>query len=247
MRLALIACHVLNRELSYVASTGPNSIKAHWLEQGLHDTPELLRKSIQKKIDEIEAYQQDMIDQYRFERTVETIVLGYGLCSNGVIGLQTHLLPLVVPRCDDCISLFLGSRQRYLEEFHARNGIFWYNPGWIETCLTPSKVSYEKRLERYNALYGEDNGEYLMEMENGWTGKYENCVYIESPIYPEPAYEDYTKEAAAHFGWQYTKLQGQMGYIESLLSGQWDDERFLVCPPGREVGAEYTGRLMEVK
>ena len=38
----------------------------------------------------------------------ETIILGYGLCSMGVVGLKATHSMLIIPRQDDCIAIFLA-------------------------------------------------------------------------------------------------------------------------------------------
>ena len=98
MRIALVGCAVMNREVSTLVAQSPNIIRVWWLRQGLHNTPDLLRTEVQKTIDEIEKENESLEENLRFE----VVVLGYGLCSNGVIGLRSRTLPLVVPRCDDC-------------------------------------------------------------------------------------------------------------------------------------------------
>ena len=40
MRIHIIACRVLTRELSYLISQSPHTVDVTWLPQGLHDTPE---------------------------------------------------------------------------------------------------------------------------------------------------------------------------------------------------------------
>ena len=46
------------------------------------------------------------------ESKYEAILLGYGLCSNGLVGLTARSIPLVIP-VHDCITLFLGSKEQY--------------------------------------------------------------------------------------------------------------------------------------
>ena len=113
MRIAIIGCMVFNREISYLVSQSRHVIRVWWLRQGLHNTPDILRTELQHAIDKVERENERLPENLRYE----AIVLAYGLCSNGLIGLRSRTLPLVAPRCDDCISLFLGSADRYREVF----------------------------------------------------------------------------------------------------------------------------------
>ncbi len=236
MRIALIACAVLERELSFEIAKADSVVRVWWLRQGLHDTPELLRQQLQREIDCIEMEQHTLAADKKYD----AICLGYGLCSNGVLGLHAKTLPLVIPRCDDCISLFLGSSAQYYQLFQAYPGAYWYNPGWIEHAFTPSEQSYQTRFQSYVEQYGADNAAYLMEAEKEWTTGYQHCIYIESPVYQNTAYEAYAQQAAADFGWTFHKEQGDQRLVRELLAGEWDSQRFLVCLPQHTVAADYT-------
>lgn len=240
-RLALVACAVLERELSYEIARADSAVRVWWLRQGLHDTPDLLRQKLQNGIDQIEEEQETLASDKKFD----AICIGYGLCSNGVLGLRAKTLPLVVPRCDDCIALFLGSAARYRRLFAGQPGTYWYNPGWIEHAFTPSEQSYKARFADYVEQYGEDNAEFLMEAERDWVKNYQNCVYIESPVYQNPAYEAYARQAAQDYGWTFGREQGDQRLLTSLLAGEWDEREFLVCPPGSVIEVDYSDRKMQ--
>ncbi len=241
MRIALIGCMVLNREIAHLTANSKNVVRSWWLRQGLHDTPDLLRRALQNTIDDIEAENEALPAHLRFE----VIVLGYGLCSNGVIGLKPRSLPLVIPRCDDCISLFLGSAERYRKCFREVEGAYWYNTGWMEQAFYPSKENYARRRAEYAEAYGEENADYLLECTNNWMKEYRSCGYITNPICERPENEAGARQAAADFGWEFTKIEGDMRYFNLLVNGPWNDEDFLTCPPGCKVAADYSNRKIQ--
>ena len=238
MRLAIIGCMVMNREISHLTAQSGNVGRVWWLRQGLHDTPDVLREELQHKIDEIERENQMLPAHLR----MEAVVLAYGLCSNGVIGLHSRSLPVIVPRCDDCISLFLGSAERYRKLFRELPGIYWYNNGWIEQAFTPSRENYARQRAQYAEEYGEENADYLMECTNNWMGQYRHCGFITCPLGDRPDYESYARQAAKDFGWQFTRVEGDMAYLDALVNGPGDDARFLTCPPHSCISAEYDER-----
>lgn len=238
MRIAIIGCSVFNRELSHLVAESRHIARIWWLRQGLHDTPDLLRVQLQETVDSIEHENELLPAKLRFE----AIILAYGLCSNGVIGLRSRSLPIVVPRCDDCIALFLGSADRYRKLFCELPGAYWYNAGWIEQAFTPSKENYAIRRAEYAEEYGEENADYLMECTNNWMTNYKNCGYITCPLGDKPAHEQYARQAAADFGWDFTKVEGEMGYLDALVNGPWDDARFLSCPPDSRIVADYSNK-----
>ena len=55
MRLKVIACKVLFRELSLIASASKNFIDITYMRQGFHDEPDLLRERVQHEIDKVDS------------------------------------------------------------------------------------------------------------------------------------------------------------------------------------------------
>lgn len=228
----VISCYVLWREICYFASRSRNIHNFKFLEQGLHNTPDLLRKELQQAIDEVDG-------KYPY------ILIGYGLCSNGIVGIKAQKSTLVIMRGHDCITFFLGSKEHYKEYFDKHPGTYWYTPGWIETSTQPGKDRYEKILQEYIEKYGEDNAEYLMEMEQNWFNEYNNAAYIDQCFLDSTKYKKYTKECAEWLGWNYDEIKGSTLLIEDFLNGNWDNERFLLVKPGEIVTASNDHNIIK--
>ena len=106
MRLRVIACEVLYREICDAAAHSPHQADVEFLEKGLHDYGgAAMSKELQFRIDATDPSKYD------------AIVLGYALCGNGLHGLRASRLKLVAPRAHDCIALLMGGRQLYAEYF----------------------------------------------------------------------------------------------------------------------------------
>jgi len=238
MRVALVGCMVMNREICHLISRSSNIVRAWWLKQGLHNTPEILHTELQRLIHEIEAENQKQPLHARFD----AIVFAYGLCSNSVIGLRSQSLPLIIPRCDDCISLVLGSAERYQEFFEKLPGTYWYSSGWIEHGDPPSKERYVRERAEYVEKYGEDNADFLMEYNNTWLTNYHNCGYITCPFGDRAEHLEFARKAAVDFKWSYHEIPGDMTLLAALVNGPWDDQQFLTCPPKSRVEADYSCR-----
>ena len=158
MRLQFIVCKVMQREAYFCAARSKNVVDIRLMEQGLHDEPDRLSSEVQKALETTTDIQ---------GRPFDATLLGYGLCSNGIVGLSAEI-PIVVPRGHDCITLLLGSKEKYKEYFDSHRGVYWYSPGWIESGKQPSKERYETLLEEYRRKYGHDNAQYLMQVEQTW-------------------------------------------------------------------------------
>jgi len=235
MRIHIVACRVFMRELSYYAAQSSNVIDVSWLPQGLHETPDALRRMLRSTLDTL--YQQ--LEDGVIRHSPDVIALCYGLCSNGVVGIEAKDIPIVVPRTDDCIGIFLGSQEAYLSKFREDSGIYWLNNGWIESSFNRHKGWQERLLRKYTELYGADNAEYLLDAENAWVQNYHTCGFITSPVYHNPAYPALARHFAAENGWKYQEVDGSMRLIEQLTRGAWDEKEFLICPPGYRIEASF--------
>jgi hypothetical protein len=231
-RLQLIVCKVLQREAYFCAARSPSVVDIVLMEQGLHDEPDRLRREVQKALERTHDIQ---------GRSYDASLLGYGLCSNGVVGL-TAPIPLVIPRAHDCITLLLGSKERYKEYFDSHRGVYWYSPGWIESGKQPSRERYERLLEGYERKYGRDNAQYLMEVEQTWIKEYKWAVFVDWGLVDAEVYKAYTRRCADFLGWGYDELRGDPGLMQRFVDGLWSEEEFLTVEPGRRIAENVTDR-----
>jgi len=125
MKNIAIICDVMKAEVERLKNSNKiNNLDIIYLEQHLHDTPDKMRIKLQEAIDSVD-------DNY------DKIILGYGLCSNGVVGLKSDKHDIIIPKVDDCISLFLGSKEKYEEEFKKDPATYYLCKGWIEYGSDP--------------------------------------------------------------------------------------------------------------
>ncbi len=220
----------MQREAYLCAARSKNVVDVVLMEQGLHDEPDKLRSEVQKALDNTCDVQGHPYD---------ASLLGYGLCSNGIVGLSAKI-PVVAPRGHDCITLLLGSKDRYQEYFDSHRGVYWYSPGWIESGKQPSKERYEKILEEYKEKYGDDNAQYLMEVEQNWIKEYNWATYVDWGLADSNEYKNYTKRCAEFLHWNYYELKGSPVLMQKLVDGDWNDGEFLVVKPGQKIGEDLT-------
>ena len=118
-------------------------------------------------------------------------MLAYGLCGAATAGLRAGSIPLVVPRAHDCITLFLGSRDRYTAEFTGHPGTYWYVQEFVERSDDEgqfagmgavSDAEARATYQEYVAKYGEDNAAYLMEALGGWRSHYDRAAYVDMAV-----------------------------------------------------------------
>ena len=121
MRLKCLCCEAFARPIYLYAAQSPHIVDVELFRIGLHTHPVDLRQQLQSAINAVPA-----------DAGYDAVVLAYGLCGKATAGLTAKNAPLVLPRAHDCITLFLGSRERYTREFNRCPGTYWYALDYVE-------------------------------------------------------------------------------------------------------------------
>jgi hypothetical protein len=145
LKIKVLACDVLRREINYLSSLSPCLVDTFFLPRGLHEFPDKLRTLLGEEIEK--ANNEELVYRKRIEH-YDYIFLAFGLCDNSIVGLKSSRIPLAVPRAHDCITLILGSKERYSTLFREASGTYWYSRGWIERALQPGKERYDLEIGR---------------------------------------------------------------------------------------------------
>jgi hypothetical protein len=209
-RTRVIACATVIEEMLLHL---PPGMDYQVLDFGLHVNPEALRRALQEAIDASAT-------------SAETILLGYGLCSQAVVGLRANNCTLVVPKVDDCIAIFLGSGEVYRAQSRAEPGTYYLTKGWIEAGDSPFD-EYDSLVEQY----GEQKARWLM---GRVLKNYTRLALINTGQYELERYRDYSRRTAERFGLRYEEIPGSNALIKKMLHGPRDDE-FVVAHPGETI------------
>lgn len=239
-RILLVGCEVFVRELSRAIAASDCQVDAVWLPKNLHDRGgKAMLQVLQERCDQADPDRHD------------AVALGFALCNNGLVGLRARNLPIVAFRSHDCIGCLLGSRARYEEEFRSQPGTYWYSAGWIErggdgghlkALAAPSPD--DPQWLRMVAKYGEDNARFLWEEMHAQTAHYTRLAYIDTGVGPQERFAAEARTRAEAGGLAFARMPGTTAWIDALIDGPWDAERFLVVRPGQRVVARYDGSLV---
>jgi hypothetical protein len=242
VRLKLISCEVLYREICDAVAHSPHQVDVEFLTKGLHDVAGAgMCCQLQAAVDRVDAGRHD------------AVLLGYALCGNGVAGLEARNLPVVIPRAHDCIGLLMGSRHRYEEFFTANPGTYFRSTGWLERGQTIEQLSIRSKtgaglsFRELADKYGEENARYLYEELHRYRANYNQLVFIETGLEPDSRFEDQARREAGEKGWRFTKLAGDLNLFRRLAGGDWGGEDFVVAQPGWRFVASYDGRIIDTE
>ena len=245
MRLKLIACEILYREVCAVVARSTNQVDVQFMPKGLHDEgQQAMFASLSKTLAQVD------------EAAYDAVALGYGLCCNGVVGLSTRTIPLVLPRAHDCITLFLGDKQTYHDYFFDHPGVYFLTTGWIERGndldqTSPESIQSQQSLtmsyEDMVARYGEDNARFLQQQLSDLAKNYGQITFIETGVVPDDRFQCYARNEADTRGWKFELLQGNLNLLEKLIDGQWNEEDFLIVPPGNCIAASHDEQIVKLE
>jgi hypothetical protein len=216
--VVVIACKVFQ---NFIEAYLPDGLAGEitFLDYGLHAVPRNLKTTLQAQID-------NLVEP-------SLVVLGYGLCGNGLHGIKAGAHTLLAPRTDDCIAIFLGSYAAYQREFTNAPGTYYLSKGWLESGSNPL-VEYRKYVEKY----GKSQAQWLMDTQYR---HYRRLALVAHQPGDLEKYRPLAREVAeycAQWGVQYDEILGSEEYVRRLgqvaqaLELAGDD--FVVVPPGGE-------------
>jgi hypothetical protein len=239
MRLYVIGCDILARPLYLCAARSPHVVDLALLARGLHADPPDLRTRLQAAIDAVPP-------------GYDAVVLGYGLCGGATAGIEARDVPVVVARAHDCITLFLGTRERYDAETAGSGPTYWYVADQLERPYGAiagsagagigaggdTEESMDALRAEYVEKYGEDNADYLMEVMGAWRAHYRRGAFVAMGLGDEAAAEAVARDQASRRGWAFERLEGSLLLLRRLLDGDWNED-VLVLRPRERLAMSY--------
>lgn len=234
--IAVLACSVFESEIALHARGAEHILETRLVEMGLHDRPDELRRRLQAHVDELDA-----------RDDIEAIAMAYGLCGLGTAGLRAGRHALVFPRAHDCITLFMGSREAYIEQRRRQPGCYYYTPGWNRNRRVPGPELIEALREQYALSREPGEIDYLLEAQMEQWAACDTALYLDLGTDDAEAECDYARRCAEWLGWRFERRRGDPALLRDLIGGNWDDERFLVVRPGMRLGHDPGERIMRAE
>lgn len=189
-------------------------------DYGLHRVPAKLTVALQEQLDRI--------------KPASLVILAYGLCGNGLNGLQAGKHTLLIPRADDCIAILMGSYECYRQQFELQPGTYYLTKGWLESGSDPLKEYFEAE-----AQYGTEQAQWIMDQQYQ---NYRRLVFIAHNPEDLEKYRARALKVAEYcqrWGMVYEEMLGSEAYIQRLAEVAMNlealDDQFIIVSPGDEL------------
>lgn len=194
--LVVIACEVMRGLLE---PRLPRSVPITFMSYDYHVRPKATRSALQQLLDELPQ--------------ASRVIIGYGLCGNGIAGLEAGPHTLFIPRMDDCIAMMMGSYDDYMKAFQANPGTYYLNKGWLESGNEPLS-----EYQGYVKKYGQENADMVM---NAMYGHYDRICLLAFNAKDIEAYRPRAQQVAAfcteRWGMIYEERVGTDDFISGLV------------------------------
>ncbi len=207
----VVACNTLRDEIKKVVTNISAKIPIIWVDSGLHDFPEKLNNVMQNQIDRIE--------------NVDNIILLFGRCGNSIVGLKSQSARIIIPRVDDCISMFLGGDEKK-KELERKSPAYYFTRGylenennvWTEYMYCVQKYGSEKAKTMFLRLFK----------------NYEKLRVIDTGAYEVEKILNKTNNIAYEFNLKPEVIEGSLIYIIKAFQEKWDED-FIIIEPGKRI------------
>lgn len=178
MRIGVVACDMMKRELEKVLPAFPEVGEVVWLQSALHVNPQRMKGTILAEIEGMRG-------------KVDAVFLGFGFCQS-LRGIEAETdIPVHLPQYDDCLAILM-TPERYEAEKKREVGTWFMTPGWAE--IGAELVIKELRLDRARK-YGRDP----MEMARRLFTHYRRGLYVDTGVGEEERFVALAEEFCRDF------------------------------------------------
>lgn len=199
-RIGIVACETFERGLEHLLRDGAEDVvHKEYLEFGLHEWPEELKKAVVEKVNALEG-------------KVDAVLLGYGIC-NSLRGITDQVrVPTVQLVGDDCIGVLI-TPEEYDRERQICAGTMYHTPYFAKM----GREWFEKRLEAQMPNYKELGIDVDWFLEHMFDG-YSRVLFIDDGLGEIEQYERMSMEFAQDLKLRYDRRFGTLALLEDGLA-----------------------------
>jgi hypothetical protein len=214
-RTVLIACKMLQDEINQAMHETGCQFPIIWVDSEYHRDPNLLRAKLQEEIDKT--------------KEIDAILLAFGSCGNGTVGLKASTADLIIPRTEDCIATLLSK----CDQVYVRpKSTYFLTKGWLEGTNSLAK-EFEYTVRRYGAQRAKKLFEQMFK-------HYKYLMLIDTKSYDVEECLDSVTQLAQSLNLELIRAQGDVWLLKKLLTGSYDQD-FCVIRKGETVSNQDFG------
>lgn len=204
--ILLIACGMIQDEMILAMRNTGITYDTIWMSSDLHVNPDFLRIELQKEIDNHQDY--------------EMILLAYGNCGMGLVGLISKNTKLAFLRSEDCIHMLLHKKKALKS---LRGETYFITKGWMQ-----GKKSLKEEYHYAINKYGPKKAEMIMEI---MFKNYQSLMMIDSGAYDLENWIHCARHLSQVLKLDFVITSGDVELLEMFLSLNWDHQ-VVIIPSG---------------
>lgn len=177
LRVGIVACEILKREIEIMTKDDPDIVHREYLEFALHIDSNVLKTKVQEKVNALKGQ-------------VDAVFLGYAICQSLRDVTKLLEVPTAMLEADDCIGAFITPME-YEREKRRCTGTWFSSPGWAELGIQGAvkELHLDSMVDQgYDPMY------FMKMLFDG----YARCLYVYTGVEDEAQYvaksEDFAKQ-----------------------------------------------------
>jgi len=199
MKIGIIACETFERDLEVLTKDDPDIVYKEYLEFGLHEHPEELKRAVIDKVNSLQG-------------RVDAALLGYGICNSLKDVTFMMKVPTVQLVGDDCIGVLI-TPEEYNRERSKCAGTMYHTPYFSKMNREWFEAKLKKEMPNYEEL-GVTVDWFLKTMFNG----YQRVLFIDDGLGNTDEYEAMSQKFAADLNLRYERRCGTLKLISDGLA-----------------------------
>ena len=218
---AVIACRVFYELLG---SRLADIVSVAWLDVSLHNTPKKLAAALQGRADALAE--------------PSNVIVGYGLCGNGLVGVSSREHMLIIPCMHDCVAMSPVRTSATCNGLFASPNTYYLTRGWLDTRDEPLTDYLD-----YVGKYDKETADYLVKMKCRHYRKLCMVGFSDAELAAcRPAVMQVAAFCEERFGMKYEETVGTTEFMDALVQAparhSEESDRFVIVGRDSEITAD---------
>ena len=199
MRIGIVACGTFERGLEHLTRDDADIVHKEYLEFGLHEYPEELKKKVVEKVNSLEG-------------KVDAVLLGYGICKSLKDITRQMKVPTVQLVGDDCIGVQI-TPEGYDRERKKCAGTVYHTPYFAKMNREWTEKKLRSEMPNFEEL-GIDVDWYLARLFEG----YSRVLFIDDGLGEKEKFLELSRTFASELKLKHECTEGTLSLLAEGLA-----------------------------